>query len=111
MKISEKIHKHRNEKELSLDKLASLTGLSKSYLWELENPRTNKSDKKPLKPSAEVINKIARALDLSTDYLLNERTTPNRLEEKEVFFRKFSNLTDEDQKKLGEIVDLWSRKE
>jgi len=33
--LGEKIKRHRQEKEYSLDKLAELTESSKSYIWEL----------------------------------------------------------------------------
>ena len=50
--LGEKIRKLRKEKGLTLDKLADLTGSSKSYIWELEN-------KNPPRPSAEKLAKIA----------------------------------------------------
>ena len=35
--LGDKIRDLRKEKKLTLDKLAELTGSSKSYIWELEN--------------------------------------------------------------------------
>ncbi len=105
--FGEKINKHRNEEGYSLDKLAELAGMSKSYLWELENPR---SGKKPLKPSAEILAKIAAVLKVTTDYLLDESATPDTEVLKEAFFRKFNQLEPDDQKKFQEMVDLWGKK-
>jgi len=105
--LGEKIKKHRDEKKYSLDRLAELAGMSKSYVWELENPRPGKA---PLKPSAEVLTKVAAALDVTTDYLLDEKATPDSEVLKEAFFRKFNQLEPEDQKKFQEMLDLWNKK-
>lgn len=105
--LGEKIKKHRDEKDFSLDNLAELAKVSKSYLWELENPR---SGKKPLKPSAEILTRVAAVLDVTTDYLLDEKATPESEVLKEAFFRKFSQLEPEDQKKFQEMLDLWGKK-
>lgn len=107
LSFGEKIKKHRAEKKLSLDKLAELAEVSKSYLWELENPRPGK---KPIKPSAEALAKIAAALDVTTDYLLDEKATPDSEVMKEAFFRKFNQLEPEDQKKFQDMLDVWSKK-
>ena len=68
--LGEKIRHHRQEKGYSLDKLAELTESSKSYIWELENRDTRK-------PSAEKLTRIAQALSVTTDYLLDEKATPD----------------------------------
>ncbi len=44
--------------------LAEQTGSSKSYVWELEN-------KNPPRPSAEKIDRIAKALGVTADYLMD----------------------------------------
>jgi DNA-binding XRE family transcriptional regulator len=36
-RLGEKLHEMRKQRGLTLEKLAELAGLSKSYLWELEN--------------------------------------------------------------------------
>lgn len=105
--LGEKIKKHRDEKDYSLDKLAELAKISKSYVWELENPRPGK---KPLKPSAEIIAKIAAVLDVTSDYLLDEKATPDNEVLKEAFFRKFNQLEPDDQKKFQDMLDLWNKK-
>ena len=81
--LADKIRKHRREKGYSLDKLAKLTNSSKSYLWELENRDTRK-------PSGEKLTRIAEALSVTTDYLLDKsrpeenRTDDRCLEKKEL---------------------------
>jgi transcriptional regulator with XRE-family HTH domain len=101
--LADKIRKHRREKGFSLDKLAKLTDSSKSYLWELENRDTRK-------PSGEKLTRIADALSVTTDYLLDESAEPNENVLREAFFRKFNKLDPNDQKKIEQMIDAWRKK-
>jgi len=101
--LGAKIKRHRQEKGYSLDKLAELTDSSKSYIWELENRDTRK-------PSGEKLTRIAQALEVTTDYLLDDSEEPSDQVLKEAFFRKFSKLKLEDQEKITDMIDLWSKK-
>lgn len=98
-----KIKRHRQEKGYSLDKLAELTDSSKSYIWELENRDTRK-------PSGEKLTRIARALGVTSDYLLDESEEPSNEVLKEAFFRKFSELEPKDQEKIKQMIDMWGKK-
>ena len=98
--LGAKLKHHRLEKGYSLDKLAELTGSSKSYLWELENRDTRK-------PSAEKLNHVAHALGVTTDYLLDGTAGTDDEMRKEAFFRKFSKLTPDEQDKITEIIENW----
>lgn len=102
--LGEKLRKHRQEKGYSLDKLAEITDSSKSYLWELENRDTRK-------PSAEKLTKIAEALSVTTDYLLDDSSDPGEEVIKEAFFRKFNKLDPDDKKKIEQMVDMWRKKD
>lgn len=106
--LAEKIKRHRQEKKYSLDKLADLTGSSKSYLWELENPRPSK---KTIKPSGEKLTKIAEALGVTTDYLLDDSAEPDEEVLKEAFFRRFSKLDEGDRKKIEQMIVSWGEKD
>ncbi|MGA7383149.1 MAG: helix-turn-helix transcriptional regulator [Methylocella sp.] len=101
--MGDKIRKHRREKGYALDKLAKLTDSSKSYLWELENRDTRK-------PSGEKLTRIAEALSVTTDYLLDESAEPNENILREAFFRKFNKLDPNDQKKIKQMIDVWRKK-
>jgi len=101
--LGAKIKRHRQDKGYSLDKLAELTDSSKSYIWELENRDTRK-------PSGEKLTRIARALGVTTDYLLDETEEPSNEVLKEAFFRKFSELEPEDQEKIKQMIDMWGKK-
>lgn len=60
MSLAKKIREERKKAGLTLDELADKAGLSKTYLWELEQ------DEDGLKrPSAETVLKIADALSLT----------------------------------------------
>jgi transcriptional regulator with XRE-family HTH domain len=100
--LGEKIRRHRKEKGYSLDQLAELTDTSKSYLWELENRGTRR-------PSAEKLTRVADALSVTIDYLLDDSEEPGSEVLKEAFFRKFSKLDADDQKKIEGIIDAWSK--
>jgi len=102
--LGAKIKRHRQEKGYSLDQLAELTDSSKSYIWELENRDTRK-------PSGEKLTRIAQALDVTTDYLLDDSEEPSDQVLKEAFFRKFSKLDPEDQQKISQMIDLWGKKD
>jgi len=102
--LGAKIKRHRQEKGYSLDKLAELTDSSKSYLWELENRDTRK-------PSGEKLTRIAQALEVTTDYLLDDSAEPSDEVLKEAFFRKFSKLDPEDQQKINQMIDMWGKKD
>lgn len=102
--LGDKIKYHRGKKGYSLDKLADLTESSKSYIWELENRETRK-------PSGEKLTRIARALSVTTDYLLDEMAKPEEAVMQEAFFRKFNRLDAEDKKKIEQLIDIWEKKD
>ncbi|WP_223162438.1 helix-turn-helix domain-containing protein [Ruegeria intermedia] len=102
--LGAKIKRHRQEKGYSLDKLAELTDSSKSYIWELENRDARK-------PSGEKLTRIAQALEVTTDYLLDESEEPGDAVLKEAFFRKFSKLAPDDQAKITQMIDMWGKKD
>jgi XRE family transcriptional regulator, master regulator for biofilm formation len=62
-KLGFQIKKYRLQKNISLSKLATIAGISKSYLSSIENHETN--------PSAHMIQKIAKALEVPVEQLLN----------------------------------------
>lgn len=98
-----KIYKLRKEKNFTLDKLAELTESSKSYIWELEN-------KDPPRPSAEKIARIAAALGVTADFLMDTSTpTPSSEVLDQAFFREYRNLDQETKLKIQQLVDVWGK--
>lgn len=99
--LGDKIRKLRKDNGLTLDKLAELSGSSKSYVWELEN-------KNPPRPSADKLSRIAVALGVTIEYFLDQ---DNRVTEAdavdEMFFRKYQNMKPETKDKVRKMIDLW----
>lgn len=100
--IGEKIRARRTQLEMSLDDLATATGSSKGYLWELEN-----RDK--ANPSADKIIKIAKALGVTAEFLLDY--TPDVEPEAgvldEAFFRRYKNLDPKRKEKVQKFLEMW----
>lgn len=65
MDLSQKIKQRRQEKGISLSKLAEISGISKAYLSQLENDVSKQ-------PSAEILLKIASALSTTIADLLDK---------------------------------------
>ena len=101
--LREKLKALRTKKGYSLDELARLSGASKSYLWELEN----RDDRKP---SAEKLIDIARVLEVTTDYLVDDKASFDDDQVKEAFFRKFNRLDDDTKERVMDMIDTWSKK-
>ena len=101
--LGDKIRKLRREKGYTLDRLAELTGSSKSYIWELEN-------KNPPRPSADKVGRIAEALGVTTDYLIDgNQTTPTEAVADDAFYRQYRRLDPQTKEKLRQMVNIWSR--
>jgi transcriptional regulator with XRE-family HTH domain len=60
MSLAERIRKAREKAEMTLDQLAKAAGVSKTYVWELEQDTDGTK-----KPSAELLLKIANALSIT----------------------------------------------
>lgn len=102
--LGKKIRQLRKEKGWTLGKLAELADSSKSYVWELEN-------KDPPRPSGEKVIKIATALGVTADYLLDHsKKTPNKDVIETVFFRDYQELDESDKKKIRDMVKAWGNK-
>ncbi|MCU7867446.1 MAG: helix-turn-helix domain-containing protein [Candidatus Thiodiazotropha sp. (ex Lucinoma borealis)] len=101
-----KIRALRKEKSLTLEQLATATGSSKSYIWELEN-------KDELgRPSAEKIARLAAEFDVTPEFLLDEKlTSPTDSDRDEAFFRQYRGLTHEKKKQIKQILDVLDNEE
>lgn len=98
--VGDRIKTLRNQKKLTLDQLADQAGLSKSYLWELEN-------KDPPRPSAEKLAGIAKSLEVTVDYLLGSDPS-EKLETAtdKAFFREYHQMSPEMKAKLRRMAKL-----
>lgn len=96
-----KIRQLRTKKGYTLEKLAELTESSKSYIWELEN-------KNPPRPSGEKVARIASALGVTSDYLLDRTEKTNVAEATDqAFFRRYRKMEPATKEKIRRMVDLW----
>ena len=98
--LGEKIRNARNQRGLSLERLAELTESSKSYIWELEN-------KDNPKPSAEKLARIAKVLKVTAEFFMDDRLTePAPSEADKAFFREYRVLSPATKKKLDDILKI-----
>ncbi len=101
--LGDKIKKCRKNHGLTLEKLANMAGLSKSYLWELENRDSQR-------PSAEKLLAIADTLGVTTDYFLeNDNRAPDEKHLDEAFFRSYKILESKDKEQLRKILDAFKK--
>lgn len=70
MNLGEIIKKFRDDNELSMDKFAKMSGLSKAYISVLEKNKRPITGK-PVTPSIPVIKNVAEAMNMSFDELFN----------------------------------------
>jgi transcriptional regulator with XRE-family HTH domain len=91
----------RKNKGWSLDRLANEAGCSKSYIWELEHTVSSK-------PSAKKLSAIAKALDVTVDYLLGNELLGDAKDR--AFYMEYQNLRSKDQQKLQEILKILKEK-
>ena len=97
-----KIKNLRKHKGYTLEKLAELTGSSKSYIWELENKSP------PRGPSAEKISKIAEQLGVTMEYLLSSDAALTEEDASDaLFYRKFQKMNSKTKEKIKSLIDLW----
>ena len=101
--LGEKIRALRKQKKMSLERLGELTETSKSYLWQMEMQDDPK-------PSADKITRIAAALDVTPDFLLSApEGTPSEAVADQAFFRKYQGMSEQDKRRLRQILDAWER--
>lgn len=90
--------------EMSLDSLAQATGISKSYLWEIENRKV------PPQPSAEKLSAIANVFNVTVDFLIEESSVePADKHLDEAFFRNYKSLDPEDKEHVRKILQTFRK--
>lgn len=103
--LGEKIRRLRKERGLTLDKLAELSGSSKSYIWELEN-------KNPPRPSAAKLAKIAAQLGTTMEYLMDEEGNVSQEEAADAqFYREYQKMDESTKDMIRKMVKLWGERE
>jgi len=102
-RLGEKLHELRKQRGLTLEKLAELAGLSKSYLWELQNRELQR-------PSAEKLTALADALGVAATYFFEEDVrAPQERHLDEAFFRGYQKLEPEAKEQLRKILGTFKK--
>lgn len=102
-RLGEKLRELRLKKGLTLDKLADAAGLSKSYLWELENRESQR-------PSAEKLTALADELGVSATYFMEEDVRkPQERHFDDAFFRDYQKLKPAAKEQLREIIKAFKK--
>lgn len=103
-RLGDKLRALRKERELTLEKLAELAGLSKSYVWELENRESQR-------PSAEKLTALADILGVSASYFIEDDIrAPKEKHLDEAFFRAYQKLESGDKEQIRKILDTFKKK-
>ena len=99
--LGEKIRTLRKSKGYTIEKLGKLTDSSESYIWQLEA-------RSPPRPSAEKISRIALALGVTPEYLLDsEGKLAASDAADEAFYRRYRKMDPVLKKRIRQIVELW----
>jgi transcriptional regulator with XRE-family HTH domain len=102
-RLGQKINELRKTNKLTLDALAAKAGLSKSYLWELENRESQR-------PSAEKLTALADALGVSASYFIEEDVrAPEERHLDEAFFRGYQQLEAPAKEQLRKILETFKK--
>lgn len=103
-RLGEKIRVLRKEQQMTLDSLATAAGMSKSYLWELEN-------KESPRPSAEKLDALAKILGRPVSYFLeDDESVPEEDHLNEAFFRNYRDLEPGDRERIRLIVESFRKR-
>ena len=102
--LGDRIKSLRKEKGLSQAELGQMVGLSYAQIGRYET--------KGMQPSAEVLNKLADILGVSSDFLLNgsaEEKAHNHLKDKVLIqqFREIESMEDEDKNFVKRFLDAF----
>lgn len=87
LEVGTRLKKIREEKKLNKKEISELAGISYSYYKSIENGSKS--------PSLEIVNKIAKALEINPYYLLNDRVDVmerRAIEEEKRLYEIFDNI-------------------
>ncbi len=89
----------RRSKNITLYKLSQVTGISRTYLRELENNNV-------FNPTMKILDKIANALDVTIKDLFYYDNDVNKLKEEMYHRIEVFGLDSEEVYKISQIIDL-----
>lgn len=98
--LAARVHERRTALGLTLDDLADKAGITKSYLWALESGRARS-------PGAELLDRVAVALEVTTGYLLGSTTLVDA--EDEAFRRRYLAMPEPVKAQVRAIAQVLGR--
>ncbi len=99
-----RLRRLRQERNLTMEQLADLVGVSKSYIWALENKPSSRT-------SANVMSALAKHLCVTLQDLMGE-AAPDELggeahPEDVAFFRNYMGMSPEDRENYRKMMELF----
>jgi transcriptional regulator with XRE-family HTH domain len=101
--FGEQLRRLRKDKGLTMEGLAQAAGISKSYVWELENRPAQR-------PSAQVLHALATVLGVTVQDLLGEPAPVEGGPEDLAFFREYIGLSEADKERYRKMLELFKPK-
>lgn len=94
--FGDRLKKARQHCGYTQEELARLSGTTKNYVWELENKET-------VNPKADLVARLAKALDVTADFLMG---TTDEVNKESIFFRDYSKLSDNNKKQVARFMKM-----
>ena len=101
--FGEQLRRLRKDKGMTMEGLAQAAGISKSYVWELENRPAQR-------PSAQVLHQLATVLGVTVQDLLGEPAPVEGGPEDVAFFREYIGLSEADKERFRKMMGLFKAK-
>ena len=103
-RLGEKLRELRKQRGLTLEELALQAGLSKSYVWELEN-------KDSQRPSAEKLTGLGDVLGVIAAYFIEDDVRePEERHKDENFYRGYQKLEPAAKEQIRRIAETFKKK-
>jgi transcriptional regulator with XRE-family HTH domain len=99
--FSLRLRRLRKNASLTMEGLAQAAGISKSYVWELENREVPHL-------SVKVLVDLAKALGVTTQDLMGDPPPVQASPEDLQFFRRYAQMSKTEKDRLRKMVDLLS---
>ncbi|QKE41986.1 MAG: helix-turn-helix transcriptional regulator [Ferrovum myxofaciens] len=104
-----RLRRLRQERKLTMEQLAEAVGVSKSYIWTLEN----NPEQRTQRTSATVMNNLAKALGITLQDLLGEAPSEalggEANPEDVMFFRNYMNMDAEDRETYRQMLEFFRK--
>lgn len=104
-----RLRRFRQERKMTMEQLAEAVGVSKSYIWALEN----NPEQRIQRTSATVMNNLAKALGVNLLDLMGEASPvplgDDANPEDVAFFRNYMDMAEEDRETYRQMLELFRK--